>query len=120
MEALSKLKVQCKCTYAQAAEQALDMLNYLKPDVIFIDINMPRINGLECARLIRAKPTHPDTHIVIYSSGISDTTLQESLASGANTCLTKTTSIGDLVSAMEKVMGVTQARVPAPARQPLR
>jgi CheY-like chemotaxis protein len=120
MEALSKLKVQCKCTYAQAAEQALDMLNYLKPDVIFIDINMPRINGLECTRLIRAKPAHQDTNIVMYSSGIGDTNFQEALASGANTCLRKPTSIGDLVSAMEKVIGITQTKPPAAVRQQLR
>jgi DNA-binding response OmpR family regulator len=105
VEALSKLNIHCKCTYAQSAEQALDMLNYLTPDVIFVDINMPRINGFECSRLIRHKKNHNDTYIVMYSSGVTETTINLAVANGANTCLRKTTSIADLVKAMEKMIG---------------
>ncbi|HTE23518.1 response regulator [Flavitalea sp.] len=104
MEALSKLQVPCKCTYAQSAEQALEILNYLKPDVVFVDINMPRINGLECVKKIRAKDGHAKTHIVMYSNGLNDINLEEAHRWGATSCIKKTNSIADLVAAMHHVL----------------
>ena len=104
MEALSKLEVPCKCTYAQSAEQALEMLNYLKPDVVFVDINLPRVNGFECVKKIRAKDGHSQTHIVMYSNGLNDISLEEARCSGATSCIKKTNSIADLVAAMHRVL----------------
>ena len=105
MEAISKLRIPCKCTYAQSAEQALEILNYLKPDVVFVDINMPRINGLECVKKIRAKEGHEQTHIVMYSNGINDISLEEARCWGATSCIRKTNSIADLVTAIQQVLG---------------
>ena len=104
MEALGKLQVPCKCTYAQSAEQALEILNYLKPDVVFVDINMPRVNGFECAKKIRTKTGHAETHIVMYSNGANDVSLEEARRWGATSCIKKTNSIADLVAAMQKVL----------------
>jgi CheY-like chemotaxis protein len=104
MEALAKLQVPCKCTYAQSAEQALEILNYLKPDVVFVDINMPRVNGFECAKKIRTKAGHEETHIVMYSNGANDVSLEEAHRWGATSCIKKTNSIADLVAAMQKVL----------------
>ena len=104
MEALSKLQVPCKCTYAQSAEQALEILNYLKPDVVFVDINMPRVNGFECAKKIRTKAGHAQTHIVMYSNGANEVSIEEAHRWGASSCIKKTNSIADLVAAMKKVL----------------
>jgi DNA-binding response OmpR family regulator len=104
MEALSKLQIQCKCTYAQSAEQALEILNYLKPDVVFIDINMPKIDGFECVKRIRSKDGHANTKLVMYSNGISDVTVEDARSFGASDCIKKTSSIAELVSAMKRVL----------------
>lgn len=109
MEALSKLHVHCKCTYAQSAEQALEILNYLKPDVIFVDINMPKIDGFECVRRIRAKDGHADTRIVIYSNGVNEVSTEETRSWGANSCVKKTNSVADLVSAMRAMLSAEPA-----------
>jgi len=104
MAALSKLHVPCKCTFAQNAAQALDILNYLKPDVVFIDINMPQVNGFECARQIRAKEGHENTNIVLYSNGANDISLREARECGATSCIKKTNSISALVTAMHSLI----------------
>jgi CheY-like chemotaxis protein len=109
MEALSKLHVHCKCTYAQNAEQALEILNYLKPDVVFVDINMPKINGFECIRKIRAKDGHAETRIVMYSNGVNEVSIEEAHKWGATSCVKKTNSIADLVSAMQELLDGTEA-----------
>ena len=102
MEALSKLNFACKCTYAQRAEQALDILNYLKPDVVFVDIDMPDLNGFECVKQIRAKEGHQHTRLLIYSNSKNDINLETALACGASGVIKKTTSISALVSEMRQ------------------
>lgn len=52
------------------------MLSF-EPDILFIDLEMPRLNGLETAKLIRANKRFKDTPIVMLSSkdGIFDVAL---------------------------------------------
>ena len=51
-------------------EEALAAVARLKPDVVIMDIVMPRMNGLEATRLIKER--HPDTRVLILS--VSTTT----------------------------------------------
>ncbi|HMF72506.1 MAG TPA: response regulator [Flavitalea sp.] len=101
MEAVSRLPFPCKCTFAQSAEQALDILSYLIPDIVFVDVNMPRVNGFECIKKIRSKVGHENTCLVVYSNGINETAIESAKLVGATLCIKKTNSISDLVSAME-------------------
>ena len=108
MEALSQLPVPCKCTYAKSAEQALEILNYLKPDIVFVDSNMPHISGLECVKRIRAKQGHDQTKLVIYSNGIADLSTHELISCGATSFLQKTSTISGLVSGMQRLINSPQ------------
>ena len=59
------------------------------PDYIFIDVNMPRLNGLECLRQIR-KLTHLDHAVVIiYSTTLDQRLINNSKELGANHFLVK-------------------------------
>ena len=89
----------------RALSRRLEILNYLKPDVVFVDINMPRVNGLECVKKIRTKEGHAETHIVMYSNGLNDISLEEAHSWGATSYIRKTNSIADLVAAMQSVLG---------------
>ena len=104
MEAISRLNFPCKCTYAQSADQALDILAYLIPDIVFIDVNMPRINGFECIKKIRSKAGHENTCLVIYSNGINEAAIENARSAGANLCIKKTNNISDLVSSIEDLV----------------
>lgn len=48
--------------------EALDLARTEKPHLIFIDLNMPMINGLEVCRLIRRLSEQSRTHIVLFSA----------------------------------------------------
>jgi CheY-like chemotaxis protein len=41
--------------YAQSPEEAFGMLGRIRPKVIFVDMNMPKINGIECTRRLAEK-----------------------------------------------------------------
>lgn len=51
---------------AADGEKAWDAYNRQKPDILLLDLNIPRKDGIEVTRLIRQKDPH--THIIIYSS----------------------------------------------------
>jgi DNA-binding NarL/FixJ family response regulator len=82
---------------AEAAngEEALSMALRAKPDVAILDINMPRMNGLEAAR--RILEALPKTEILILTIHRSDQIVDEVLESGAHGCVLKSEAEEDLV-----------------------
>ena len=70
---------------AKDGEEAVSMALRAKPDIAILDINMPRMNGLEAARRILA--TLPKTEILILTVHHSDQIVGEVLESGAHGCV---------------------------------
>ncbi len=67
--------------------EALEKVQQLKPDVILMDIMMPRCNGLEATRLIKAEM--PDVKIIILTVSDDDDDLFEAIKNGAEGYLLK-------------------------------
>jgi DNA-binding NarL/FixJ family response regulator len=67
--------------------KALEMARHLQPQVILMDIRMPKLDGLIATRLIKTEL--PEVQIVILTSSIEDSDLFESIKSGASGYLLK-------------------------------
>lgn len=80
-----------------AVEQVLN----LRPDVVLMDINMPRLNGLEAARRIRAKA--PFVKILILSAHDNEQFVQEVVRCGAQGYLLKDGAPEDLFEGVRAV-----------------
>src|SRR5688572_20592170 len=74
LEALKQLPVEdgFKCTYATNASHALIMLRYLIPDVIFVDMNMPGLTGLDFLSNVRNDDKLRNVRIFLFSSSITN------------------------------------------------
>jgi CheY-like chemotaxis protein len=72
-EALTSLDSTVNCTFAGNGEEALAVLSQVdrKPDLILLDINMPRLDGRECLRTIRRDPQLSHLEVIIISTAIS-------------------------------------------------
>lgn len=75
--------------------EALDKARELRPDVVLMDITMPRCNGLAATRLIKAEL--PDIKIVMLTMSEADADLFESVKSGASGYLLKNLNAEELV-----------------------
>jgi CheY-like chemotaxis protein len=95
-EALVMASIKCDCTSADSGDKALAVLDLVGPDIIFLDINMPRMNGLDCLKHIRKKPGYIKTPVIIYSTGINMQTAAIAEKLGATKCIKKTGSISSL------------------------
>ena len=103
-DAVKEMPGRYKCTYASDAPQALNMLSYLRPDFIFIDYNLPGMNGIELLEEIRRTMIMPETSIYIYSTTVSDRTRQEAFRLGASGCIEKPSSVRKMHSLLMNVL----------------
>jgi DNA-binding NarL/FixJ family response regulator len=81
--------------------EAVDKANLLKPDVIVLDVSMPRMDGLEACRRIRKSV--PDIEILIVTQHDSPQMMREALGAGARGYVVKSNVARDLPAAVEAV-----------------
>jgi len=68
-------------------EQACILVEAHTPDVVLMDLRMPRVNGIEATRRIRAD--HPDVQVVVLTTYADDASILDALQAGALGYLTK-------------------------------
>ncbi len=82
--------------------EAVQLASHLKPDLILLDINMPRLNGIDAARLIRRVSGH--SRILFISQEDSSSLIQEAIRAGGSGYLMKTNLTEELLPAIEAVL----------------
>ena len=87
------------CGEARNGREAISKTEFLKPDIVIMDITMPEMNGLEAARRIRK--TFPSVELLILSVHYSDQLIREIVTAGVRGFLVKGDSERDLISAVE-------------------
>ena len=82
--------------------QVVEQTSLLKPDIVLMDIAMPRMNGIKASQQIRAK--FPDVKILILSMHNNRELITESLKAGANGYILKDCTSEELYEAVKSVM----------------
>lgn len=83
-------------------EAALAKLPILKPDVVLMDINIPKLNGVECVRQL--KPLLPKTQFLMLTVYEDADHIFAALEAGATGYLLKSTRRDELLEAVEQIM----------------
>ena len=78
-------------TIVEAAngEEALEVARSEKPSIVFLDIDMPVLDGTEACRRLRTEPAGEEATIVMLTAATRDEAQRESEAAGADLFLTK-------------------------------
>lgn len=108
---------ECECVAVYAdAESALAQLPRHRPDVVLADINLPRMDGIECVR--RLSPQMPDTQFIVITVYQDTQRIFDALAAGASGYLAKPVqgeqllaSIRDVVSGGAPLTGVIARQI---------
>lgn len=87
---------------ADDGRQAVALVETLKPDVVVMDIGMPRLNGIEAAGQITK--AHPETAVVMLSMHSDEGYVLRALKAGARGYLLKDSAEADLTKAISAVM----------------
>lgn len=84
--------------------EALDLCSKLQPDVLILDINMPKMNGFEVLKSIRS--THPEICVIMMSSDATQTNVEEARAHGIDKFIVKPFSPAQVINAVTSCMPV--------------
>lgn len=95
----------CMVVTAEDGFDALARIVREKPDLVFIDVMMPKLDGYETCSIIRSNPEYDQTPIVMLSSKSSFCDRARGDVVGANAYLTKPFSKDELLDAISKYTG---------------
>jgi CheY-like chemotaxis protein len=103
--ALDEINPKFTCVSAKNGLEAMEKLKErtFRPDFIFLDLNMPRMNGIQCLVEIKKDPELRDVPVVIYTTSSESRHKEETLGLGATAFMTKPPGIEDLVSSLQEI-----------------
>jgi len=92
---------------AENGEDALDVIYKYKPDLILLDIMLPRIDGYEVCEIVRLNPEYRDIKIIFLTAKGREVEIAKGLALGANAYITKPFSNTELVAIVKELLDNT-------------
>lgn len=90
---------------AEDSTEALDALSVGIPDIILLDVNLPGMNGLDLAQVIRNELHYTDVPIIAITANVLVGDKEKTLAAGCDDYLPKPLDIRKLRSLMRDYMG---------------
>ncbi len=108
-DAIEEVKVK---TVVNMVNDGVELMDYLNnsdtrlPNLIFLDLNMPRKGGMECLKDIRSNNKLKDLSIAIYSTSALEKDIEETFIKGANIYIKKPNDFEVLKSILAKVITI--------------
>ncbi|MEZ0484147.1 response regulator transcription factor [Fibrella aquatica] len=88
---------------ARDGQEAYDLIQQEKPDVLLLDVMMPRMNGLELCRHVRAESAYKSMKVIFLSAKSKEADVRAGYDAGADLYLAKPFSTRELV---QKINGL--------------
>jgi CheY-like chemotaxis protein len=89
---------------ASNGEEAVELAPRVNPDLILMDVRMPRMTGYEACKLLKADPDLKDIPVVFLSAKGQENEIQQGLASGAEDYLLKPFAPDQLTSRVKAIL----------------
>src|SRR5690606_16888972 len=108
-DAFEELKITTK---VKTFNDGVELMDYLHtddavfPNVLFLDLNMPRKSGLECLTEIKQSDKFNDMAIAIYSTSASEEDIEKTFVMGANIYIKKPNDFKTLKKVLQEVITI--------------
>jgi DNA-binding response OmpR family regulator len=106
--------------YAADGIAALELARQARPQVMLLDILLPKLNGLDVLRAIKKQAGFEQLPIIVMSELAFRETVQQAIRCGAQAFIVKPFAVQDVLDKVQRAMQepVRQATLPAPAERP--
>lgn len=111
-DALDGINMNTELSEFANGRDCLDYLNDTKskrPDMIFLDLNMPIMNGYDCLKAIRENRDFSNIIVAIYSTSSSERDIENTFLNGANIYIKKPSRFNDLKNSLKQVIKMNLA-----------
>lgn len=108
-DAIEEVKVKTTVTMVNDGVELMDYLlksETILPNLVFLDLNMPRKSGMECLTEIRSHSKLKDLSVAIYSTSGLDKDIEETFIKGANIYIKKPNDFEVLKDMLAKVITI--------------
>jgi CheY-like chemotaxis protein len=108
-DAFEELKINTKVNTFNDGVELMDYLNSpgaVLPNVLFLDLNMPKKNGIECLYEIKNDSKFSDIAIAIFSTSSSEEHIEETFVQGANIYIKKPSDFNTLKKVLSEVVTI--------------
>jgi DNA-binding response OmpR family regulator len=89
---------------ARDGEEALAEIRKEPPDLVLLDVMMPKRNGFDVCEIIRANPQWKDVRVVMLTAKGRDVEREKGFAAGADDYITKPFSTRDVLAQVERLL----------------
>ena len=103
-DALKEIDEKIKVEYVTDGNKLMNLLQHFLPDILFLDLDMPHKNGLECLVEIRNNSRLKDLPVVVFSSTTRPDNIQTAYEMGAHLFLIKSSNFKDYKEALKTIM----------------
>lgn len=105
--AVTGTQIPVDLTYGNDGMDALEIFQNnpsFQPDFIFIDINMPRMNGIEFLRHLKQTTYAPESCIVMYSTSLDDSIIENARQLCAQQFVIKPPRLNQLIDELKRIL----------------
>ena len=106
---VKKINTDIKCLSCSSGVDAVAMLKSntaFIPDYVFIDVNMPKMNGIACLQVLKTMQQLKYSKIFMYSTTSEVSILEESKKLGANDFIVKPSRVSDLKQKLSAIFQI--------------
>ena len=86
--------------------EALDMIRKEKPELVFLDLMMPKLTGIEVCDAVKNKLDIRDSYIVILTAKCQAGDMQQGLKIGADAYMSKPFDLDEIIEKTKQVLGI--------------
>lgn len=117
-QAADLMKSSILLSFAEDGEQLMRFLaKESLPDMIFLDLNMPVKNGIECLKEIRSDKKLDQLPIIVYTTSDNPRDIDTCYKLGANLYVVKPTSFESIIKTLKKIINIDFRNHELPARE---
>lgn len=106
MEKMVLAKLGCELHTAKDGQEALEKAQAERPDLVLMDVVMPRMNGFEACRKLRESEATCDTPVILITTRGEFINAQTGYEAGCNDYLTKPINGAELLAKVKGVLGI--------------
>jgi CheY-like chemotaxis protein len=106
-EALAAFDPEARLIECEDGDQLMRILESIDspppPHIIFLDINMPRMNGMDCLREIRMNKNFAETPVVMVTTSAASRDVDDCFSNGANMYVQKAYSLKEGIDSLKRI-----------------
>lgn len=102
--ALQEVDPTIETQFVVNGKELLELLQHSKPDIVFLDLDMPYKNGLECLLEIKDNPELEKIPVIVFSSTTKPSNIQTAYEMGAHLFFIKPPIYSDYLSSIKAIL----------------